>query len=54
MRCPTPCEGCGEIVELSEMKKLLGGLGDLVCVECFENELEEVSDYLDQYEVRRD
>lgn len=36
MRCPTPCEECGAIVELSDMGKLRGGLGGFACSECFE------------------
>lgn len=35
MRCPTPCEECGEVVELSEMQKTRGGLGAFVCIECW-------------------
>ena len=43
MRCPTPCEDCGAVVELSEMRKLRGGLGAFVCVECWEKMQEDGS-----------
>ena len=44
MRCPTPCDRCGEINEQSDMRRLPAGdgCGDLVCMECI-NEIEDLA-----------
>lgn len=50
MRCPTPCEECRTIVELHTMRKLRGGLGGFVCVDCWQKEMEAEEIEEDDYE----